>query len=107
MMQMIRAVTLLLLAGVPAALSGCFLFTGDDEKDKSGETAAMDASGAPGGDPVHSTPPSPWKSIELEDESGAGSDVLPIVAIVLSGITLGLGIVYGVLHRRRRLAPPV
>ena len=38
---------LILVAAAPVALSGCFLFGGNDEEKKGTETAAMDASGAP------------------------------------------------------------
>jgi len=108
MKRVIRILTLLLVAGAPAALSGCFLFSGDDDKSKGSEAAAMDATGAPRVDAAQNTPPSPWRSIELKDDGGpSGGSLLPIVAIVLSLISLGLVIVYGILHRRRRVAPPV
>jgi len=102
--------TLVLVATVPAVLSGCFLFGGDDqEKHKSSETAAMDASGAPHTDAVQSTPPSPWRTIDLKDDGGSssGSSVLPIAAILLSVISLGLTVVHWIRHRRHRVVPPV
>jgi hypothetical protein len=100
---------LILVAGVPVALSGCFLFSGDDEQKKGTETAAMDASGAPPHDAVQSTPPSPWRTIDLKDDGGSSgsSPLLPIVAIVLSVISLGLNIVHWIRHRRPRVVPPV
>ena len=101
---------LVLLAAVPAALSGCFLFSGDDDENKkSTETAQMEASGAPHNDAVQSTPPSPWRTIDLKDDGGSSgsSSLLPIVAIVLSVIALALNIVHWIRRRRHRVAPPV
>lgn len=108
-MKMIRTLMLLLVAGTPAALSGCFLFSGsDDDKDKGSGTAAMDASGAPHAEAVHSAAASPWRSMELKDDGGSsGGGLLPIAAIVLAVVSLGLVIVHQILHRRRRVAPPV
>jgi hypothetical protein len=100
---------LILVAAVPTALSGCFLSGGDNEEKKGTETAAMDASGAPHHDAVQNTPPSPWRTIELKDEGGSSgnSPILPIVAIVLSVISLGLNIIPWIRHRRHRVVPPV
>jgi len=104
---MIRMLSLLLVAALSAALGGCFLFGGDDDQKPSETTAAMDASGANRADAVQSTPPSPWRSIDLREEGGSSSGgVLPIVAILVSVLSLGAIGVHWLLHRRHP-PPPV
>ena len=103
-----RTVSLFVVAALAAPLGGCFLFGGDDDQKPAETTAAMDASGANSADAVQSTPPSPWRSIDLREEGGGSSfgGILPIVAIVLSVLSLGGVVVHWVFHRRRP-TPPV
>jgi hypothetical protein len=99
-----RTLALVLLSAAPAVCSGC-LFGGDDDKDKGAMTSSMDDGGANNVDAVISTPPSPWRSIELRQEEGSSVGVLPIVALVVSLLALGLVVTPWILHRRRH-APP-
>lgn len=87
---MIRTIGLLLLATLPVVGSGCFLFGGDDEKDKGAVTSSMDGGGSNNVDAVNSTPASPWRSIELHDDEGGSGGILPIVSLGLSVLSLGL-----------------
>jgi hypothetical protein len=101
-MSMIRTIGLLLLASFPLFGSGCFLFSGDDEKDKGAVTSQMEGGGSNNVDAVNSTPASPWRSIELHDEGGgSGSEILPIVSLVLSVVSLGLVSFHWFHHRHR------
>lgn len=100
-----RTIGLLALAVFSVVGSGCFLFSGDDEKDKDkgAVTSQMEGGGANNVDAVNSTPASPWRSVELHDEGGGGSSVLPIVSIVLSVLSLGLVSFHWFQHRHRSI----
>ena len=107
MNRTLRTMALLLLGGAATLCSsGCFLFSGNDEKDKGSMTSAMDPGGANNVDAVQSTPASPWRSIELRDEGGSSVGWLPIVAIVLSLLSLGGVITHWLVLHRRHSVPP-
>jgi len=109
MNRTIRTMALLLLGGAASLCSGCFLFSGNDEKDKDkgSMTSAMDPGGSNNVDAVRSTPTSPWQSIELRDEGGSSLGWVPVVAIILSLLSLGGMITHWLLLHRHGSSPHV
>jgi hypothetical protein len=93
---LIRAIGALSLAMLLPALSGCSLFGGGDDKEEKKGEALMDAStGASTG-----AAPMPGAVPEIAEERGP-SNAFPILALVVSGITLISLIVHSRRHRRK------
>lgn len=101
--RMIRLPVLFLALALPATLSGCFLFGGDEEEEKKGAlTSPMEGGSAAEATAVGQAPPSPWRSIELAEDQGSSSGgLLPIVALIVSVLSLGITLLHWILHRRR------
>lgn len=101
---MIRPSTLLLVVAIPAMLSGCFLFGGDDDGEEKGAmTSNMADGGVNEASALGNAPPSPWRSIELPEEQGSRSTggMLPIAALIISVVSLGITVLHWTAHRGR------
>jgi hypothetical protein len=97
---LIHRIGALFLAALLPAMTGCFLFGGDDKEGKKKDESLMDASagGESGGTPAPGALP------EIALDGGGPSPALPIAALGLSAITLISLIVHA--SRGRRHADP-